>query len=405
MIPFLPNFSQQNTSQKRPRGGGYIDTMIPQTSKKPRASMDSLQFSLSDRQAIERVALMLNKPVSELMGEASQASRGLEYATRRGPIDMPQSTDMDQTVPFHSRVGAASQESTHHWEHGQKDIDTSLTSHLLPPGSWSKTDDPHRNDAYDFSYTHAYPSHIQVEEETYIAPFGGFEPDIGFAGTWSNDVLSNEAVNEFNDEFNVTANHKDNNGNRNLELPLDSLKHVQHDLNLAGEAQNYPFSTFFQGQTMDTTDLGSNDRIFSSSSDDLADSVESDSRLEPDQFELLTRHEAPSTSSEVLATSAGTTNSGWSLIDMAKEHESPRGKPFNVEKASSAFVRWIDPGSEQLSTKKRRGPFQDKQLQEETSETRRRKACVRCRQQKTRVSHYISTHQTLLQHPDDNSAL
>jgi hypothetical protein len=61
------------------------------------------------------------------------------------------------------------------------------------------------------------------------------------------------------------------------------------------------------------------------------------------------------------------------------------------EDASGDALRFVpvDPLQPQALTRpQRRGPFQDRNLQEETSRTRGLKACVRCRMMKIRVSEY-----------------
>jgi len=77
------------------------------------------------------------------------------------------------------------------------------------------------------------------------------------------------------------------------------------------------------------------------------------------------------------------TTSEWSMIELAKPQE-----PFHANKAEPKPMTWVsaDSTGKELSPKKKRGPFQDPQLREQTSDTRKLKACVRCRMQKIRVS-------------------
>jgi hypothetical protein len=79
----------------------------------------------------------------------------------------------------------------------------------------------------------------------------------------------------------------------------------------------------------------------------------------------------------------------WSVIELAKSHEY-----FEGDKATPKSVTWVsaDSTGKELSPKKKRGPFQDPQLREQTSDTRKLKACVRCRMQKIRVSIFAFDH-------------
>jgi hypothetical protein len=384
---FVPDFNKQNISQKRPRGGGYIDTMIPQQSKKPRASNSSHQFSLTDQEALERVAQMLNRPVSALMVEASQTYEG---PARKDPIDVPQTIDADQSSGFHTRTGLSSQDTTNHWHYGLNKSEVELASPFVLPGPWNRMSGTFRNEgtSHEISYTDTShnTSHIQIGDGSYAEAFDSFDLDATHTRNLLNDVVLDEADNGFEVEFINQSHFQDGlNYERNYLLPASSTRRNQHDRNLDIEVQDYHLSTGtpFHGQVIDPTEPTLNNLTFSSSSDDLADSDESDLRWE---IEDTTRHQATNPSTEQLASSTDTNSSGWSLIEIAKEHDALDNKSSKAKNTDSAFIQWIDPASKQSSHKKRRGPFQDKQLQEETSETRKRKACVRCRQQKTRVS-------------------
>ena len=77
------------------------------------------------------------------------------------------------------------------------------------------------------------------------------------------------------------------------------------------------------------------------------------------------------------------TTSEWSMIELANRQES-----FHADEVNPKCMTWVpaDSTGKELSPKKKRGPFQDPQLREQTSDTRKLKACVRCRMQKIRVS-------------------
>jgi hypothetical protein len=90
------------------------------------------------------------------------------------------------------------------------------------------------------------------------------------------------------------------------------------------------------------------------------------------------------TESQVIS-SAATAQSDWTLLE--KPHENFE-KTFLLENSNSKSITWVsgDSNSKELSPQRpqRRGPFMDQQQREETSNTRKLKACVRCRMQKIR---------------------
>jgi hypothetical protein len=80
------------------------------------------------------------------------------------------------------------------------------------------------------------------------------------------------------------------------------------------------------------------------------------------------------------------TTSEWSMVRPSKKHET-----ILLDNSNPKSVTWVstDSTGKELSPKKKRGPFQDQQLREQTSDTRKLKACVRCRMQKIRVSVHV----------------
>jgi hypothetical protein len=103
-------------------------------------------------------------------------------------------------------------------------------------------------------------------------------------------------------------------------------------------------------------------------------------------WEKLDIPQVSGSGSQVIS-SATTTQSDWTLLE--KPHENFE-KTFLLDNSNSKSVKWVseDSNGKELSSQKpqRRGPFMDQQQREETSSTRKLKACVRCRMQKIRVS-------------------
>lgn len=92
------------------------------------------------------------------------------------------------------------------------------------------------------------------------------------------------------------------------------------------------------------------------------------------------------TSLNLLGSSLSSTASEWLILDRVQtENNSREVPPINTTGQDS--FQWIscDPrGSLSSHRRQRRGPFQNQRLREETGNTRKLKACVRCRMQKIR---------------------
>jgi hypothetical protein len=137
-------------------------------------------------------------------------------------------------------------------------------------------------------------------------------------------------------------------------------------------------------QDQDTMDQTPSRRSPSARSDSL-NSIENEPLFGLDWVDLDKPQVSDSGSQVISAPS--TTQSDWTLLE--KPHENFE-KTFLLENSNSKSIKWIteDSNGQELSSQKpqRRGPFMDQQLREETSSTRKLKACVRCRMQKIRVS-------------------
>jgi hypothetical protein len=144
-----------------------------------------------------------------------------------------------------------------------------------------------------------------------------------------------------------------------------------------GRSTSSAFGPRQDRETMDQTSI----RSASSPSGDLPDS----DVVELGWIDL--KPEVPSSGSQQ-ASSAEATTSGWSMPELSKTHDT-----FLLDKSTPDSIQWVsaDPSRKELLSQKpqRRGPFQDQQLREETSNTRKIKACMRCRMQKIRVSFQI----------------
>jgi hypothetical protein len=372
--------------------------MIPQ-SKRARPVNDMSQLTPADRQALERAAFLLHKPLSELLGEGSHDTSTLT----RGPVDIPRTKDVDHTdfqswaVPptLTPTLPSTQWEATNSWQHGVSGAEMDGYTPFAPLRASNRlsgtvrAEEPYNDLSSGLrTDTLTQTSHVQICDERYAGGFEDFDPfynlELDLTGSWSRFPAAGTGMQtELLTGTDVLDRPDDATG---LTIPQPNTKCKQHINSSAIGTQDDPFSM----NAPSSTDLTSNNLVFTAS-DDLPDSDESEPLNESDSVEDLRLPQTLGTESQ-LASSAGSTSSDWSLIEMV-EGIRPRSRD-SLEKSShvdnsKSHLQWIliDSSSKESSSRKpqRRGPFQDKQLQEETSETRRRKACVRCRMQKIRV--------------------
>jgi len=159
-------------------------------------------------------------------------------------------------------------------------------------------------------------------------------------------------------------------GNMRYTSPLaPNLPNVQFSHNVIGLAP-YEMSTTDSSNGLDFTLLH-----------DRSDTDDSAQALGSEQWEKI-EAPGPSNIEGQLSTSVGTSSSEWTLLEIPPTHE-----PVEESAGPSSF-EWMPAGSDtttSVSKPQRRGPFRDKQLRQETSNTRKLKACVRCKMQKIRV--------------------
>jgi len=363
------------------------------------------QLTPADRQALERAAFLLRKPLSELWEEGSHDTSTLT----RGPVDIPRAKNVDHT-DFQSwavppTLAPTQREATNSWQHGVSGAEMDGYTPFAPPRASNRlsgtvrADEPYNDLSSGLrTDTLTQTSHIQIGDERYAGGFEDFDTfnnlELDFTGSWSHEAGFPAAVTGMQTEFLTGTDVLDRlDDATGLTTPQPNTKCKQHINSSAIGTQDDPFpmNAPSSERSVDSTDLTSNNLVFTAS-DDLHDSDESELLNESDSGEDLRLPQTSGTESQ-LASSAGSTSSDWSLIEMV-EGIRPRSydsfeKSSHVDNSKS-HLQWIliDSNSKESSSRKpqRRGPFQDKQLQEETSETRRRKACVRCRMQKIRVS-------------------
>lgn len=358
------------------------------------------QLTPADREALERVAFLLHKPLSELLGEGSHDKSTLT----RGPVDIPRAKDVDHTDFQPWAAPPTQREDTNSWQHGVSGAEMDGYTPFAPPrasnrlsGTFLRAEEPYNDLSSGLrTDTLTQTSHVQIGDERYAGGFEDFHTlynlELDLTGSWSHEARFPAAGTGMQTELLTGTDVLDGlDDATGLTIPQPNTKCKQHINSSAIGTQDDPFpmNAPSSKRSVDSTDLTSNNLVFTAS-DDLPDSDESEPLNESDSWEDLRLPRTSGTESQ-LASSAGSTSSDWSLIEMvegihSRSHDSFE-KSSHVDNSKS-HLQWIDSSSKESSSRKplRRGPFQDKQLQEETSETRRRKACVRCRMQKIRVS-------------------
>lgn len=362
--------------------------------KRPKPSLDMSMLAPVDRQALERVASMLQKPVAELWAGALHSSQGTHDITST----RDNGSELWTTPTTQWEAASTLQNCASHYEN---------RGHIpfSPPAPWSRFPVPGRvegpcdNPSFSpradvFTQT----SHVQSEDQECTEIFGNYDNlDCGYNGRWSQDARGNAdpwpelptislGKSDLQDEANDSGG---------VGRPLNITEYNPNLINDAAEAQD-------SLKSMHTPPArpspNANDRVFISSDDaTLFDSDDDEQTFEISTWEDV---QPPQTSRNTDRLSSASNNSSdWSMIEMPREQDS--FKSISSVITSKHHFEWIpsDQGAKDPITRqpRRRGPFLDKQLQEGTSETRKRKACVRCRMQKTRVSAEIAqcTAQTL----------
>jgi len=341
--------------------------MDTQASKKPRPRIDRTHLSPADQLAFERVAALLNKPLSELY-EENPHNTGME--TSSAPVDLCPAENAMYTGLQSWPIPVMQLHALGGWKQGIScgEIDNRVSQRS---GPWSR------------------PSGIILGEEslTDIA-FNQSPENISQAPDFQLGSRKNHGDSDITDHWGLRRSpswlHEATADEEWVGVPTDFLTQANFQdgmignteqatilSNVAGEEptkvtaipHQYDLSRG-QRQEQDTMDRTSN-RPSPSTSNDLFDSNENRSMFDLD-WEDLQNLEMPQASSgkSQLASSAEATTSGWSII------ESP-GETFLPDNSNPKSVEWVpmDPSGKELPSKKpqRRGPFLDQQLKEETS--------------------------------------
>ena len=309
--------------------------MPPPPPKRGKPNINIHPLPLSDLQVLERAAALLNKSLSQL----------LDVPAEEGP--QPYIVGSTTPVPF----SKSSQDS--------RDTGTSLAN----PQFWVSTSSHIRPDEL-----HAAPplsSSLQGRQDT-------TELGILSVESWQDADISHGSA-------------------------RNSSSRPDHSL---GGAFDFQHLTMGECQIIDTEPtsgarVGSFSEPFLGGSTEINDPFTSgpetsseDSENENNLLDAQAWENVSLPPVDQLATSAGSNGSDYIWIEESEESHAVQRRP-PLDGSNGAVSQWVqsDGNSKARGStrQKTRGPFQNLHLRTETSNTRKLKACVRCRMQKVRV--------------------
>jgi hypothetical protein len=368
--------------------------MIDRPPSKKRLPIDKSRLSLADQQAFERVAALLQKPLSELYEEnphnTSLGARAEEPCLAGDVVyTNPQSWSMP-TTPW---------ESSNRW---QQDIDCGEIDNFVPHPNrpWTRPsgivleEESHTDIAFN-QWTD------QINQTQAMQMKGGEDTgssdilnpaELRRSASWSHEATSDEPWVGVPTDFLTQASFHDGMvDNVEVEMIPEGTGGQKPAKSPAIPTQSTRSASNASGprQDQDTMDQTPSRRSPSVRSDSL-NSTENEPSFGLD-WEKLDIPQVSGSGGQVIS-SATMTQSDWTLLE--KPHDNFE-KTFLLDNSDSKSIKWVseDSNLKELPSQKpqRRGPFMDQQLREETSSTRKLKACVRCRMQKIRVSIRRST--------------
>lgn len=390
--PFL---TPQKQSRSNKRSFALVEAEFADMarSKKTKPDVDINNLSPSDRQALERVAAIFDKPIPEFCADLS--ANPTSSTCRR--VDTR--TNGPETGYGHSRTMSTTQpEDMNNWQH----VGHGEFYGYMP-----------------FAQLQGFAFAPEVLNQTEIGQLGGGEYtgdsgnlgdlDVSNNGMWSHDA-------DFGANTHVQIANEppvQRRGPRSGLEHYDAATQVRHDLRYelantkclmpnalsteGGGHVNNPALTAEEdlvsvnapnvGLIPNTSDPTSNDRVIISSDDFHGSSEDQPVLLDAELFENDQSSMTPRMAGR-LGSSASASSSEWSIVEVPQQIKSAE-KLSPSSSPRDGSLQWIssDSSSRESSShqQQRRGPFQSQQLREETSNTRKLKACVRCRMQKIRV--------------------
>ena len=340
-----------------------------QPPKRHRSSIDQNLLSAEDQLAFARVASLLQKPVSELYDDSYGNSSGTFPDEILAPRD--QSQDWN----------------AHHWENTDIWLPGNTEANNVafgPNQQWAPAlNITETGNTRGVDFTHWTNDGVHESTQDGLNR-GGTYPGPRRSSSWSHEPTTAEPWISLPTSFLPEASFPHATTTHSEDFGLPKSNSIYHSTVSGGSGAEPKF-----------TDSEAN--LHSTAQDQFAvpSSLRAPLIVHPDETDLLSGLEwervgKPQFSD--IQSSPPTSDSGWALIASNKAQNGiPRNPANNADTDSIQWVSVHSKGTKTLQKAVRRGPFLDPQLREETSNTRKLKACVRCRMQKIRVSNRLIT--------------
>jgi len=357
-----------------------------QSPKKRKPSIDQTRLSPADREAFERVAAVLQRPLSELY-EGNSRSPSINMRDENSPPAYPDSVKI--SVPVTQSINL---------DYQQQLITAERGGYLAQPWTWT----PQPSSTIFQERTPLDLTVDQWTDKTSCAPpletsaFGIYScvsnPETSRQSRhWSHEATADEPWIGVPTNFLVQKY-----------LPDENIYHPEFIMRPSAIEEQMPANGYsHQAQeSYPSKDMrgqesfgGSTEKSSTHQSpfEDIGSKQVNpeDFAFEQDWEEVDIPQILDNASQSI--SSVKTTRPEWSLIEALSPKDSDERDLIGHNSASRS-VKWMtgDSSGERNSPQKpqRRGPFLNQQLRKQTSSTRKLKACVRCRMQKIRVRDY-----------------
>jgi hypothetical protein len=351
-----------------------------QPSKRLRPQVNKNSLSLEDQEAFERVARITNRPLSEFFDESPNHT---SIRLRNNVVDPYPAEEVMFSGPT-PWSATATQWADIGWQQqisGEVDNRTFQSNGLWTNASGIVFEEDNSADVNFNQWTQNISQAPAFQAENAENNDDARSPNQRprRSSSWSHEATADEPWVAVPTNFLAQASLQDNViDDTDIGTRLENTLRERPANDSTSPSQDNRSNLRLPSQNRNTIDRISNLRSSSPSSDLIdSDGVSLD-------WEELMMPQVSSPGSQIPCF-ADTGKNGWSLIEKSKPQDI-----FSLEKSKHKSLKWVstDSSGKELSSQKpqRRRAFQDQQLREETSITRKLKACVRCQRQKIRVS-------------------
>jgi hypothetical protein len=368
--------------------------MVEQQSpnKRSRAPLDKGNLTFSDKQVLERAAELLNKTVSQLLVDSVPYEDRVEESTLMNSQCGNVTFVGSQTWPS----PALQSQTMDSWQShlGDRDLDYRM---FQPNGPWIHSSEPtfERQTTQNIIFNQwpenmTQMSPLQAESTQDISRSGTISRDgTGCLQGWSHIATDNEPWVAIPTDF-LSRASLDTQITNDVEI---CKAKVSRELN----TKTSQISSQVE-QEISNTQISQHEQIDDFEIQNLDPPSQLNNQHNSDETDLdwEVLHPQISNSESQLSTRKEAATPSWSMIKTSEFHNK-----YLVDNLNSKSIKWVptDPSAKEIGSQRpqRRGPFQNQHLREETSSTRKLKACVRCRMQKIRVR---KASQTTIKHSD-----